>query len=106
MMAVWAECPVAAAHRFKDYPMHGHTYLVRVSVVEPESGFLDAEALRDELMEVRKGVDHRCLNDVLPSPSMEELARWFGARLRERGRDVVEVAVSRPLEGLGCVYRP
>ncbi|SDB33042.1 6-pyruvoyl trahydropterin synthase family protein [Belnapia rosea] len=101
MMTIWAECTVSAAHRFADYDMHGHTYIVRVSIREAEDGFLNAETFRDELLRIRRGVDHRCLNDVLETPTMEELARWFARELRKERYDVTEVQISRP-EGLGC----
>lgn len=102
MMTIWAECMVSAAHRFADYDLHGHTYIVRVSVREGgEDGFLNAETFRDELMRIRSGVDHRCLNDVLETPSMEELARWFARAVRAEGYAVTEVQITRP-EGLGC----
>jgi 6-pyruvoyl-tetrahydropterin synthase len=101
MMTIWAECLVSAAHRFAQYDLHGHTYTVRVSVREGEDGFLNAESFRDELMRIRGGVDHRCLNDVLETPTMEELARWFAREVRKEGFDVTEVQITRP-EGLGC----
>jgi 6-pyruvoyl-tetrahydropterin synthase len=98
-MVVWAECHVSAAHTLKGYGIHGHTYTVRVSV-DVSKRSIDAEELRDALMDARRGVDHRCLDDVLPASTMEELARWFARALSPRFR-VAEVAVSRP-EGLGC----
>jgi 6-pyruvoyltetrahydropterin/6-carboxytetrahydropterin synthase len=101
MMTIWAECIVSAAHRFAQYDMHGHTYTVRVSVREGVDGFLNAESFRDELMRIRQGVDHRCLNDVLETPTMEELARWFAREVRKEGFDVTEVQITRP-EGVGC----
>ncbi|WP_043359577.1 6-carboxytetrahydropterin synthase [Belnapia sp. F-4-1] len=101
MMTIWAECIVSAAHRFAQYDLHGHTYTVRVSVRESDDGFLNAESFRDELMRIRRGVDHRCLNDVLVTPTMEELARWFAREVRKEGFDVTEVQIIRP-EGVGC----
>jgi 6-pyruvoyltetrahydropterin/6-carboxytetrahydropterin synthase len=100
MMTIWAETTVSAAHRFGGYDLHGHTYHVRVSIRETPGHFVNAEGFLTELQEIRKGVDHRCLNDILPIPTMEELARWFA---REVGRfhDVAEVAITRA-EGLGC----
>jgi hypothetical protein len=100
-MTIWAECIVSAAHRFAQYDLHGHTYTVRVSVREGVDGFVNAESFRDELMRIRQGVDHRCLNDVLETPTMEELARWFAREVRKEGFDVTEVQIIRP-EGLGC----
>ena len=96
MITVWAETTVSAAHRYKDYPIHGHTYLVRVSVLPP----VDAEQLHADLALTRTGVDHRMLNDVLPEPTMEALAQWFADTVGQRYR-VVEVEIRRP-EGLGC----
>lgn len=96
MITVWAETTVSAAHIFNGHALHGHTYIVRLSVHAP----VDAEALHADLAEMRKGVDHRCLNDVLPEPTMEAMALWFAELAGKRYR-VAEVAISRA-EGMGC----
>jgi 6-pyruvoyl-tetrahydropterin synthase len=102
MMTIWAETMVSAAHRFLDYPIHGHTYVVRVAI--RPNGFVNAEALANDLRETRSGVDHQMLNDVLAEPTMECLAEWFAARMSNR-YEVAEVTVTRP-EGIGCTWRP
>ncbi len=102
MILIWAETTVSAAHRFLDYAVHGHTYIVRVAV-RPD-GFVDAEALAERLRVVRAGVDHRMLNDVLREPTMECLAEWFSHALADEYA-VAEISVARP-EGMGCVWRP
>jgi 6-pyruvoyltetrahydropterin/6-carboxytetrahydropterin synthase len=95
-ITIWAETTVSAAHTFNGHQLHGHTYVVRVHVQPPA----DAEALHADLLEVRRGVDHRYLNDVLPEPTMEALAQWFVDAMGNRYA-VAEVSVTRP-EGMGC----
>lgn len=95
-LTVWAETTVSAAHTLNGHDLHGHTYVVRVHVRPP----VDAEALLEDLRAVRRGVDHRYLNDVLPAPTMEALAQWFVDALAGRFA-VAGVDVSRA-EGVGC----
>ena len=59
-----------------------------------------AEALHADLLETRRGVDHRLLNDVLPEPTMEALGQWFMDAMSPR-YSVAEVMITRP-EGMGC----
>ena len=96
MITIWADTTVSAAHTFNGHQLHGHTYLVRVHVRPPA----DAEELHQALAETRRGVDHTCLNDVLPEPTMEALAQWFADAMSARF-GVAEVVVTRP-EGMGC----
>jgi len=96
MITIWADTTVSAAHTYNGHQMHGHTYLVRVHVRTPA----DAEALYATLAEARRGVDHTCLNDVLPEPTMEALAQWFADAMGLHFA-VAEVVVTRP-EGMGC----
>ncbi len=96
MITIWAETTVSAAHTFNGHQLHGHTYVIRVHVEAPA----DAEALHADLLEIRKGVDHQYLNDVLPEPTMEALAQWFVDAMGNR-YVVSEVSVVRP-EGMGC----
>ncbi|MGI4953258.1 MAG: 6-pyruvoyl trahydropterin synthase family protein [Janthinobacterium lividum] len=96
MITIWAETTVSAAHTFNGHMLHGHTYLVRVYVYPPA----DAERLHADLLDTRKAVDHTCLNDVLPDPTMEALGQWFLDAMAPRYR-MAEVAITRP-EGMGC----
>lgn len=103
-MTVWAETIVRAAHTMNGHCLHGHTYRVRVSVVTDET--IDSEALHHDVQTWREGIDHDDLNEVLPAPTMEAMARAFAMRAAASGYTVAAVRVDRPLEGIGCEWRP
>lgn len=102
-MTIWAETIVSAAHDYMGHGMHGHSYIVRV-YVKVTSGDLSAETLSDALRSVKSGVDHTVLNvSLAPAcPTMENLARWFHAKMKS-DFSVVRVTVIRP-EGIGCEF--
>jgi 6-pyruvoyltetrahydropterin/6-carboxytetrahydropterin synthase len=83
-----------AAHHLPDLPighkcrnMHGHSYRVEVRVwgeVDPaglvrgvEFGALDL--VMEPLLTL---VDHHCWNDMLPQPTVENIAAWFAEMLQ------------------------
>jgi 6-pyruvoyltetrahydropterin/6-carboxytetrahydropterin synthase len=65
--------------------MHGHTYKVELTVEGEKKAngmvmdFYDLKAL---LKKVMKDYDHRCLNDILEYPSVENLCESMYARLK------------------------
>ena len=80
-----------AAHRLPRHPgkcreLHGHSYVLTVTVERPvdeASGMvLDFAELGDVVRrEVVAQVDHRCLNDLLENPTAERMAEWAWERL-------------------------
>lgn len=80
-----------AAHSLPGYPgkcahMHGHTYQVEM-VVEGEVGqdgfVMDFYELKKILGSALQELDHRCLNEILPNPTAESIARWIAERLKK-----------------------
>jgi len=74
-----------AAHRLRDHgggceALHGHTWTLRVTVQAPvrEDGLAFDFLLLEEEVRARvlARMDHSYLNDLLPSPSAENVARW------------------------------
>ena len=108
-----------AAHHLHSYrgtpePNHGHSWLVeavlRAEELDSEGMAFDFVAARKQLEELARLFDHGDVNAVAPfdrvTPSTENLASWFHARLSER--IPVEVAEVTLWEGPDCsvTFRP
>ncbi len=88
MYELTVEREFSAAHNLRDYDgacarMHGHNYLVQITVGGPELNsqgllvdFGDLKVIYDEVL---GKLDHQCLNEVPPfdeiNPTSENLAR-------------------------------
>ena len=74
-----------AAHFLPDHPkcgqLHGHTYTVTVEVVgkvNPETGMvIDLHVLDSFVEPIIKKLDHHFINDSIPIPTCENIAKWF-----------------------------
>jgi 6-pyruvoyltetrahydropterin/6-carboxytetrahydropterin synthase len=78
-----------AAHLLPGYQgkcarLHGHTYQVEI-VVEGEVGadgfVMDFYQLKKIIAGALADLDHGYLNDILPNPTAETIARWTADRL-------------------------
>ncbi|MDD3395883.1 MAG: 6-carboxytetrahydropterin synthase QueD [Acidaminococcaceae bacterium] len=73
------------AYNGKCEHLHGHTYKLSVQV----EGTPDAEGMVIDFVRLKKIVqdkvlsrlDHACLNDILPQPSAENIAKWVWQEL-------------------------
>jgi 6-pyruvoyl-tetrahydropterin synthase len=84
-----------AAHNLPMYPsIHGHSYRVTVEIAGAvkENGTVSDFGLIERTIKER--YDHKNLNDVLPIPTMEMLARDIG-----RTFDAYKVILERPTMG-------
>ena len=80
-----------AAHSLPGYQgkcarMHGHTYQVEMVVegdVGPDGFVMDFYELKKILGAALQELDHRCLNDILPNPTAENIAQWIAERLKK-----------------------
>lgn len=79
-----------AAHSLPGYEgkcanLHGHTYRVEMVIEGPvgEDGFvMDFYRLKNILKAVLQDLDHRCLNDLLPNPTAENIAEMISKSLK------------------------
>jgi len=102
------------AYRGTPEPNHGHSWTVeavlRAEALDPEGMAFDFVAARHELAELALRFDHGDVNAVAPfdrvTPSTENIASWFHARLSERLP--IEVAEVTLWEGPDCsvTFRP
>ncbi len=115
---IYKEFGFEAAHRLPSAPpehpnarIHGHSFRVRVTIAgdpDPETGvILHFEEVEKALAEVKHQLDHRYLNDIegLEMPTLEQIAKWIWTRIEGRLPGLVEVRLSRPSCGEGCIYR-
>ncbi len=75
--------------------LHGHGFVAKVRCALPAGWAAfpggEVERLRDALQACVGALDHRLLNEYLPQPSDENLARWVRDRLGLTGRADVSV---------------
>ena len=80
-----------AAHLLPGYQgkcarLHGHTYQVEI-VVEGEVGedgfVMDFYQLKQIISKALQELDHSYLNDILPNPTAETIARWISDHLAQ-----------------------
>lgn len=117
MTRIYKEFTFEAGHFLPSAPaghpnsrIHGHSFLVRVSVEgepDPESGLVvHFEEFVARLAGVREKLDHRFLNEVegLQVPTLERIAAWIWRELAPVLPGLAEVQVSRPSCHEGCIY--
>jgi len=92
---------LAPGHRAGRLHGHGFVAKVRAPVATAWAGFAGGEAdgLRERLQRCVEPLDYRLLNDQLPEPTDEGLARWLKARLDAPGIDQVGIR-STPRQGV------
>lgn len=104
----------AAAHKldmlFKDghkcHNLHGHTWQVVASVVEPEDVFIDFGVLKRDVRILTETLDHSYLNDVLDTPTAENLVDWFADNMQRMGYSLHQIKVwESPTSCCTGVYR-
>lgn len=79
--------------------LHGHSFLARVRAELPANWApftgIETETLAERLREVVAPLDYTLLNEHLPTPTDEHLARWIRARLDLPGIERVHVQSTR-----------
>ncbi len=99
MFEIYVREEFAAAHFLPEYTgkcanLHGHTWLVEVTIrsVDLKSGMvIDFTDVKAELKELLP--DHSLLNDIIPNPTAENLARYFYGALKQKIPGVSKVIV-------------
>lgn len=74
--------------------MHGHSYWVTVYVESSAENPIPMDILTGYCAMLRCRLDHKNLNDVLPQPTMESIAKWVAENIQ--GPRPTRVRVSRP----------
>jgi 6-pyruvoyltetrahydropterin/6-carboxytetrahydropterin synthase len=116
-MRIYKDFTFEAAHRLPNVPeghkcarLHGHSFLVRVSVDGPvgdRTGWvMDFADLKAAFGPVYEQLDHRYLNEIagLENPTSENVARWIWVALHGGLPGLAEVEVRETCTS-GCVYR-
>lgn len=85
--------------------MHGHSYWVRVFVDSSEKDPVPLPMLEGYAGLVRSALDHKHLNDIMESPTMESIA-MFVAKNIQTTIPVVRVDVERQSIGAGITFYP
>lgn len=116
-MRIYKDFTFEAAHRLPNVPeghkcarLHGHSFLVRVSVDGPvgdRTGWvMDFADLKAAFRPVYEQLDHRYLNEIvgLENPTSENVARWIWVALKGALPGLTEVEVRETCTS-GCMYR-
>jgi 6-pyruvoyltetrahydropterin/6-carboxytetrahydropterin synthase len=116
-MQIFKEFTFEAAHRLPMVPaghkcarLHGHSFLVRISVEGPVDSRLgwvaDFADLKGAFQPFYDQLDHNYLNEIpgLENPTSENIAVWIWDRVKPRLSGLSEVIVRETCTS-GCVYR-
>ena len=116
-MRLYKDFSFEAAHRLPNVPaghkcarLHGHSFLVRVTVDGPvgeRTGWvMDFADLKVAFAPLHNRLDHRYLNEIagLENPTSEVLARWIWHELQPTLPALTEIEV-RETCTTGCIYR-
>ena len=116
-MRLYKDFSFEAAHRLPNVPaghkcarLHGHSFLVRVTVDGPvgeHTGWvMDFADLKVAFAPLHDRLDHRYLNEIagLENPTSEVLARWIWHELQPTLPALTEIEV-RETCTTGCIYR-
>ena len=116
-MRLYKDFSFEAAHRLPNVPedhkcarLHGHSFLVRVSVDGPvgeQTGWvMDFAELKAAFRPLHDRLDHRYLNEIagLENPTSEVLAHWIWRELRPTLPGLAEIEVRETCTS-GCIYR-
>ena len=94
-----------SAHQLPDWPgIHGHSYEVEIVLKgQGTSDYVLPVSVFDQSVKpVIEKIDHTMLNDIIPVPTMENIARWFWGELS--ALPLCEIRVHRPTLKMTCVY--
>ena len=116
-MRLYKDFSFEAAHRLPNVPeehkcarLHGHSFLVRVSVDGPvgeQTGWvMDFADLKAAFRPLHDRLDHRYLNEIagLENPTSEVLAQWIWREIRPALPGLAEIEVRETCTS-GCIYR-
>jgi 6-pyruvoyltetrahydropterin/6-carboxytetrahydropterin synthase len=105
-MKAYKQFTFDAAHQLPDWPgVHGHSYTAEVWFEGPASnGYVVPEReLSQRIEAVRLQLDHSMLNDLIPLPTSENIARWLWAELKQF-EGLCLIRIYRGSVGFGVEY--
>jgi 6-pyruvoyltetrahydropterin/6-carboxytetrahydropterin synthase len=112
MMRVGRIFHIDSSHVLPGHPkcgvMHGHTYRFDIVLSGPEDAagmVMDFGEMRDRVEAFLAHLDHAHLNEVLPVPTVENIARYVFAGL---SKEIPQLSLVRVWEGDGkyAEYEP
>lgn len=96
MMLTGAKSWFCGSHQLPEYPaIHGHSYEVW-AYTDRE---MNVESWKDALHAACMVLDHSLLNEIIPVPTMENIARYIAEKI-----GAVRVCVIRPVEGFSAEF--
>lgn len=92
------------AHQLPDWPgIHGHSYEVEIWLKGGSGDYVVPESEFDNYVQpALKKVDHTMLNDIIPMPTSENIARWFWSELKTL--PLHKIVIRRPTLKMTCEY--
>lgn len=117
-MKIWRDFTFEAAHTLPHLPatlhgskLHGHSYKARVTFEgEPDANgiLIDDSILARVLDELFRPLAYSHLNDLIETPTSENIAKHIGETLGVWGAPnsakLISVEVSRPSVGMGAIW--
>ena len=116
-MEIYKEFTFESAHRLphvveghKCGRLHGHSFMVRVSVsgdLDPNTGWImDYAEIKQHFQPIYEQLDHHYLNDIegLENPTSEVIARWIWNKLKLSLPNLSEILIKETCTS-GCIYR-
>jgi 6-pyruvoyltetrahydropterin/6-carboxytetrahydropterin synthase len=118
MISISKEFRFDAAHFLptaaKGHPnsrMHGHSFVVQVTLEgtpDPAKGWIrDFAEIDAGIAATRERLDHHLLNEIngLEQPTLENIARFIFAALKQKLPELTAVTVRRDSLGESCTFR-
>ena len=116
-MEIYKDFRFEAAHRLPNVPeghkcarLHGHSYLVRVTIageMDPATGWIiDFDNIESAFSPILVQLDHHYLNEIpgLENPTSEHLARWIWGQLKAILPELIEIEIRETCD-TGCRFK-
>lgn len=101
----WIECSHILPDPLGVPVMHGHSYQITVFIPTSAENPYPLDRISGLIGMMRRGIDHKHLNDVMETPTMECIAEWVYTNLQCEVRPT-RVIVSRPSIGACVEFLP
>ncbi|WP_367679772.1 6-carboxytetrahydropterin synthase QueD [Buchnera aphidicola] len=98
------------AKEHKCYKLHGHSFLIRISIkgeINNDTGFiLDFKQIDDVFKPIQVKLNHSYLNVIkgLENPTIEILSRWIWKKLKPKLNELYSIKINETFTS-GCIYK-